>query len=481
MYWSIRDNITHKFQCPLCEFEHDKSAEVKLHLRSHSCRELLLMGFARYMLDSSILRLLATEEANRSAMCGLDSMEDSFKYPIDHRRRDLELISQTDRISDDAGEMITKPSKRSYLEQILSEATFVWESYHEDHKAKIVEFITQPLMCLQMLQRVIQNVLLHSVESRTYCLQGVYDQSQDAALLKLSLNQLRDLAQRNTNVLSVTSLVYVVFIVSHTQKINAQQYTHYWLLRYNLMEETLECWDSYAEFSKQQPHHQYLDDFVRLVFDSPVSNKIQHRITQTYTKGSDCLWNLMKDLICLTGFRNTRTLRRGGETGFNARIMALAPDNDFGRSRLDRIAHLVFELVVQLNKKMIRRIYGKESTMRVQVYSFAKDLIRAAGGTDKKIPHQVDVLERHEVQNIARLAFDNKITSGLYPTPDQLPFILLSERRDFRNLDPSKAASHRSGPVFIADTVEQQVTGLTELIEYANSKPDKFTKTLQEC
>ena len=158
--------------------------------------------------------------------------------------------------------------------EIISETTFVWDSYSSDGKAKILEFITQPEQCLQFLQRAIQNMLLYSDESRTYCLQGLYDCELDAAQLKCSLDQLHCLASRNPNVTAVSSLVYAVFVVSHNQKLGDRQYTHYWLLRYNLIEGELECWDSYSTFGAFVPHSFFLKKFMDSVFCTKESHII---------------------------------------------------------------------------------------------------------------------------------------------------------------------------------------------------------------
>ena len=161
----------------------------------------------------------------------------------------------------------------------------------------------------------------------------------------------------------------------------------------------------------------------------------------------------MKDLICLTAFRNTRVLRRGQETGFDPRIMALGPDKDFGKSHIERIQHMVFELVVQRNKRLIRRLYGKDCTFKFPNYSFCVDLTRAAtGACDGRIVFQIDTYDAPTLAWIETKRFDHP-QRGNDPTPTALPFTLVSERSDFRNLDPRKVAEHSKAPTFAIDHV----------------------------
>ena len=93
-----------------------------------------------------------------------------------------------------------------------------------------------------------------------------------------------------------------------------------------------------------------------------------------FQSGIRCFWNLCKDLICLTAFRNPRMLRRGKEKGFTIRELKVAKDDVYKRDFSERIGHLCFCLIVQKRKRVIRRLYGKDCTFALQKFSFLSDL-----------------------------------------------------------------------------------------------------------
>ena len=88
---------------------------------------------------------------------------------------------------------------------------------------------------------------------------------------------------------------------------------------------------------------------------------------------------MMKDLICLTGFRSTRVLKRGGEKGFSMAQCHLVRKENESLTTIIKIANLLYELVIACNRPVIRRIYGKECTYkRNLIHSFATELNSAA-------------------------------------------------------------------------------------------------------
>ena len=239
-------------------------------------------------------------------------------YPAGSRRQDLEMLGQTDRVSDQCETKFTTSQGISYFEEILSEAGFMFTQYQPQDQAKIKQFTQDSERCLPLLQRAIQCILHHSNESRTYVLQGVYDITKDKPNLKLALKLLEQLASYKDNPQAVTSLVYAVFVCSHVQVSNDQEYTHYWLLRYDLHKGTLECFDSYSALDGLKTCEKRLRGCLQDVIPADDWH-FQSRATHHYPNLSSCFWNLCKDLICLTAFRNCRVLRRGKEQGFSSR------------------------------------------------------------------------------------------------------------------------------------------------------------------
>ena len=229
---------------------------------------------------------------------------------------------------------------------ILNEIDYEYGSSSKHSKEKIKSFTDDPERVLPLLQRAIQNMLLHTHESRTYCLQGVYDVSLDAAALRSTLVSLRSLTVPQANPLASASLVYAVGVCSRRQQVGDLYYTHYWVIRVDLLKFSVEVFDSYRNFDKQDPHEKPLKDFLA---DALPWNTVQisHRATQKFKSGVKCLWNICKDLICLTAFRNPRILRRGNEAGFSQRELHVAHDKFNDRMFPDRIGNLCYCLIVQ--------------------------------------------------------------------------------------------------------------------------------------
>ena len=140
-----------------------------------------------------------------------------------------------------------------------------------------------------------------------------------------------------------------------------REYKHYWLVRVNLIDLKVEIFNSYKRFSEVQAQDHIIRSFLEEVL--PFNGRIiVERATMKYKTGTHCFWNTCKDLICLAGFRSTSVLRRGGETGFSTDLLVLRQDKEWGKRPSERIGHLVYELVVQQNRYLIRRLFGKEPT-----------------------------------------------------------------------------------------------------------------------
>ena len=63
----------------------------------------------------------------------------------------------------------------SYLDLILQELDFEFQTSPAMFSEKLKEFMEEPEHCLYLLQRAIQNMLLHTHQSQTFLFQAVDD------------------------------------------------------------------------------------------------------------------------------------------------------------------------------------------------------------------------------------------------------------------------------------------------------------------
>ena len=199
----------------------------------------------------------------------------------------------------------------------------------------------------------------------------------DRAVLNLSLSQLRELALQRFNTKPCSSLVYVVFVVRRRTTVQDQTYSHYWAVRFNLVDLIFEAFDSYVNFARFNEHQLLIEAFLR---DVRRDSGVVHPGTLQMGNGTAALWNLIKDLVCLTACRDPAIVRRGDEKEFSSLFLGLGQDGTwFQMTQKKRIAVLCFQLVVVRNPYLIRRLYGKECAKEpgLQTFSFIEALRRA--------------------------------------------------------------------------------------------------------
>ena len=199
-------------------------------------------------------------------------------------------------------------------------------------------------------------------EVRTYVLQGIFNIATDRALVKTLIRDLQQLARNDSeSKVRLKSLVYAVFIVSAVTDTGSHRYKHYYLCRVQLLEDFVEIYDSYGDLNFTLTEDNPIKQFVRATCPGKFEQFVS---TQHFQKGSDCFWGTVKDLICLTAFRSPRMSRTGGEQGFNLQQLRVGPDTNYGRTFVEQITNLCFEIVVNRNKYFLRRLYGKDCTRK---------------------------------------------------------------------------------------------------------------------